>query len=344
MPGRRPLLLSLALLACALPACLHINARVGPEPAAKPITTPEQAAEIAARAKAPTAAPPADPPRTPFAVLPKLPQVPGTSVQTKPDAPVTAHSNPAPKPPDGPPTPPSGVRPAGLEPAAFPLLSGPAVEPPLLAAVRAYAENRPEQAIEIIRRMDRGQQDFVLAVLPILARGATADLANDPSTAAALVDQLRAAASRLEPLAALRIDRVAVCDNVDGFGRFTPRPIANHFRPNERVQLYLEVRNLGSQPAADGFLTHVHAAVELRDAEDKVVAQIDPKDHRRVPVVRYDKQLPSRSPLHDFHVLYSFAAPPAPGVYTVTVQLSDAAGRRTVKSAPTEFRVAGPGQ
>jgi hypothetical protein len=41
-------------------------------------------------------------------------------------------------------------------------------------------------------------------------------------------------------------------------------------------------------------------------------------------------------------VLYIFSAPPAPGVYTITVELRDAAGRRVAKTAPTQFCVAGP--
>lgn len=339
MPGRRPFFCVFAFGALSLPACLSVNAQIGPKPA----PPPEKAPEPTAKAKPEPLQP--QPPRMEFAVLPKAP---GAVVPTKPEAPTTTtaktNTSTAQKPGDVVPvSPPNGVKTAGTEPQPFPLLTplGPP-ESPLVTAVRAYTENRPEQAIEIIRRMDKNQQEFVLAVLPILARGSTADLANDPVTAGALVEQLRAAAARLEPLAALKIEKVAFCTDVAAFGRFVQRPIANPYRPNERVQLYLELRNLGNQVTADGFLTHVHAAVEIRDADDKLVAQIDPDDHRRVPVVKFEKRLVTRSPLQDFHVLYIFSAPPAPGVYTITVQLSDATGRRTVKSAPAEFRVAGP--
>src|SRR5262249_54867481 len=162
-------------------------------------------------------------------------------------------------------------------------------------------------------------------------------------TVAALVEQLHAAANRLEPRAALRIEKVAFCKNVDGFGRFVPWPDNQPYRPHAQAQLYLEVRNLGSQVANDGFVTHVHAAVEVRDAHGKLVEQIDPEDYRRrIPVVRFEKRLGSSSPLHDFHVLYVFSVPPAPGVYTVTVELRDATGRRTVQTQPAQFCVAGP--
>ncbi len=334
MPGRRPLLALVSLFAFTLPACLSVRAEVGP----KPIPVPEQRAELEAKTKAEVNQPLRG---TDFGVLPKSP---GTVLQKTSGSQTTSNHNtktPKQNPAASPVNP---VRPSSGEPGPFPVLP-PITVPPeslLLAAVRAYTEGRPEQAIEIIRRMDKNNQDLVLAVLPILARGVTADLTNDPATTAALVEQLRGTMVRLESRAALKIEKVAFCSDVAGFGRFVARPEANPYRPNERVQLYLELRNLGNQPTGDGFLTHVQAAVEIRDANDKVVAQIDPDDHRRVPVVKFEKRLVTRSPLHDFHVLYIFAAPPAPGVYTVTVQLNDSAGRRTVKSQPAEFRVAGP--
>lgn len=333
MTGRRPLFAFVALFVVSLPACLHISSG----PPATPITTPEQAAKITEASK--TAAAPPAAPRMDFATLPK---VPGTVVPTKPSAAPSANTT-AQKPAPAPPKP--SVQPlVATEPQPLPFASfAPPPEAPLLAAVRAYTEGQPQKAIEIIRTLDKQNQDLVLALMPILARGASADLANDPATVAALVEQLRAAAARLEPRAALRIEKTAFCKNVDGFGRFTPWPENQPYRPNAQAQLYLEVRNLGSQPVGGEFLTQVQAAVEVRDAHGTLVEQIDPDDYRRrVPVVRFEKKLPSHSPLHDFHVLYVFSVPPAPGVYTVTVELRDAAGRRTVATQPARFCVAGP--
>ena len=158
-----------------------------------------------------------------------------------------------------------------------------------------------------------------------------------------LVDQLYAAAARLEPCAALRIEKISFCKDVSGFGRFVPWPDNQPYKPNAQAQLYLEVRNLGSEPTNDGFMTQVHATVEVRDAYEKLVPQIDPDDwRRRVPVVSFEKRLASRSPLHDFHVLYIFSVPATAGVYTVRVELRDSTGRRRVKTPPVTFCVAGP--
>jgi hypothetical protein len=337
MPGRRPLVTFVALFAVPLPACLHVAGP--PQPKDNQDDKKAEQTKIAARATD-------GPPRVLFA---ELPSRPGAVVPTK-IAPGHATGATAQKPADpqpaktGDPVQPAGKAP---EPDPFPVhqVSQPPPEPPLVAAVRAHAEGRPDRAIEILRALDKPNQDAVLAVLPILARLGAADLNNDSVTVAALVDQLHAVAARLEPRAALRIDKVAFCNDVSGFGRFVPRPDNHPYRPNERAQLYLEVRNLGSQPTADGFVTHVHAAVEIKDAHGRLVEQIPPPPddwRRRVPVVRFEKQLVSRTPLHDFHVLYLFPAPTTPGVYTVTVELRDATGRRTVRSQPTRFDVAGP--
>jgi hypothetical protein len=337
MPARRSSVAFVALLAASASACVHISTQP------TPITPPDEAAKITARAAEANQ----QPPRMEFASLPK---VPGTVVQKSPTGP---NPNPAPPPSvakkstgPAPTVPPKPVEPAtaATEPGPFPLVHiAPPPEAPLLAAVRAYTEGRPERAIEIIRTLDKQNQDLVLALMPILARGASADLNNDPATIAALVDQLHAAANRLEPRAALRIDKIAFCKEVSGFGRFVPWPDNHPYRPNAQAQLYLEVRNLGSQVTSDGFLTHVHATVEVRDSYGKLVEQIDPEDYRRrVSVVKFEKRLGSLSPLHDFHVLYVFSVPPAPGVYTVTVELRDPTGRRTVKTQPIRFDVAGP--
>jgi hypothetical protein len=336
MPGRRPFVALVALFVVPLPACLHISA---------PAPPPEDPKDTRQTTKTEPV-----PPRLEFA---SLPRIPGSLILTRtatnnsaaPNSGQQANNQQKPSNPPPGPTPTGPVSPiggGGGEPNLFPPVN-PALEPPLLAAVRAYVENRPDRAIELLRGLDRPNQDLVLALLPVLARGGSADLNNDAATTAALVDQLRSLAARLEPHAALRIEKAAFCNEVSGFGRFDPRPAGNPYRPNERIQFYLEVRNLTSEPAGDGYLTHVHAAVEVRDAKEQLVDQIDTVDYkRRVPVVRFEKQLPSRSPLHDFHVLYVFSAPPTPGVYTITIELRDPSGRRVVKTAPAEFRVAGP--
>ena len=126
-----------------------------------------------------------------------------------------------------------------------------------------------------------------------------------------------------------------------------PGRVNKPYRPNDQAQLYLEVRNLVSQPAAgprgQPYLTHARGRAEIRDAYGKLVPQPHPDDYRRrVEVVEFEEKKRTQSPVQDFHILYNFPVPATPGVYTITVTVSDAAGRRSVTTQPVEFRVAGP--
>jgi hypothetical protein len=337
---RRPLLLSAAAAALVCPACLFIPAQ------STPITSPEMREKIAAEAKRATETPRKD-------VFGELPSRPGETVAArsapKPSAPVAyAPSSPSYAP--AAPTLPGDLQPVSLYPVLPSVAPPPALTPgresPLLDAVKAYADGKPTRAIEILKSLDGPNQEFVLAVVPILQRGATADLAADPAAVAALVDQLEAIAARLGARAALKIENLAFCTKVAGFGRYDPWPEGQPYHPNDQAQLYLEVENLVSQPAAgphgETHVTHAKVAVEIKDAHGVLVKQADPEDwRRRVEVAKFEKKLPSRGPVRDFHVLYPFAVPTAPGVYTVSVEVRDPTGRKA-RSAPKEFRVTGP--
>ena len=173
------------------------------------------------------------------------------------------------------------------------------------------------------------------------------NFAADPLATAELVKQLRATAIRLEPLAALRVDAALFCDAVYGFGRI-PAAASEPAIPAERQGATLSRSAQPRQPARGGtrgetYLTHAHARVEVRDAYGKRVQQPHPDDYRRrIEVVEFDEKRYTPTAVQDFHVLYAFPVPAPPGVYTVTVELSDAAGRRAVKTPPVRFDVAGP--
>jgi hypothetical protein len=134
---------------------------------------------------------------------------------------------------------------------------------------------------------------------------------------------------------------------VTGFGRFDPWPEAQPYKPNDLAVLYVEVRNIGSEPAAgphgEGYLSRAAVSLEVRDATGKLVEQTDPADwRRRVPVARFEHADHTRSPLRDYSRTYRISVPSQPGVYTVAVEVRDPAGNRTARSRPAEFRVAGP--
>jgi hypothetical protein len=234
----------------------------------------------------------------------------------------------------------------GPLPGLPPLQPSTPVEPPLVAALRAHAEGHPDRAIEFLKALDPPNQEYVLELLTLLTRGASGDL-TDATAAAVMADQHRGVATRLAARAALIAENVALCRKVYGFARYDPWPENQPYRPNDQAQLYLEVRNLVSQvvagPHGETHLTHVRVAVEIRDAKGRLVEQADPEDwRRRVPVAHFERKQFSRGPVEDFYVYHPFAVPSAPGVYTVSVELRDPAGRRTVRTEPVRFDVAGP--
>jgi hypothetical protein len=298
-------------------------------------------------------APPAEATPPKFASLPSRPgqKIPANTVarNTAPTPTVTGRP-PTPRDTPEPPKPSEVVTPVSGEPAPLPLLAAVPSSPesPLLAAVRAYVENRPEQAISHLKSLDATSQDFVLAVLPLLVRGAGMRAnAGDPVELAVLVDQMHAAAARLEKRAALRIDKVVFCQWVAGFGRYDPWPENTPYRPNDVAEMYVEVRHLTSEPTAgtkgDGFSTRAAVSIEIRDAKGRVIDQPDPADHRlRVPVRREEHTDFSRTPPRDYWRRYRIVVPPAAGVYTATIEVRDVATGRTAKSRPTQFTVAGP--
>jgi hypothetical protein len=344
---RRSLLLPAAIV-LFLPACISISA--GPKP-----LTP---AEVAARITAEGAARATERVHTTGSDFAIYPSRPGEVLPTHPvPKDITTVQKPKqPSVPSGPVVPPSPVAPAGgpgstdpSNPGVFPLAAMRSLphEPPLLAAVRAHLDGKPERAFESIASLDRNNQEVILALLPVLTRGATANLAGDPLGAAILVDQLRVAASRLEPFAALRVEAAVFCDEINGFARYKPSPINRPFAPKELATLYLEVRNLVSQPHAgpkgETYLTMAHVRAVVKDAYGNSVDLPHPKEYRRkVKVVEYDDNRYTRAPIQEFHMIFVFPVPTNPGVYTVQLELTDAAGRRSVKTPPVEFRVAGP--
>lgn len=222
-----------------------------------------------------------------------------------------------------------------------------APDPPLLAAVRAHVEGKPERALEALAMLEAENQDFVLALLPILSSGAATRWREDAQAAAELVGQLQALTDRLEKYAALRLGTVAFCHPVHGYRRYEPWPANTPYRPGDLAQLYIEVRNIGGQPSrgprGESWLIQVQAAVVIRDAHGQPVSMPDPSDRRRRgPVMRFEEKRYTRGPVRDYYLLCAFPVPEQPGVYTATVEVSDAAGRRSGPSAAVEFRVAGP--
>jgi hypothetical protein len=347
---RRFLLLLAGLAVGPTPACLHITSTVTEPLPAKPANTGEFATLPKGPGKKVLINPVAK--SSPPASKPVLPAVPTTDGDTEP-RPIgaqTANHGPPPKVEPVTPASTSGTPPSNVaEPSILPMLSPMSThEPPLLAAMRAYVEERPEEALRHLQGLGRQNQEFALAVMPLLVRGSQMNLVTaNPVDVAVLVDQFQGVIARLERKAALRVEKVAFCRRVSGFGRYDPWPDAQPYKPNDLAVLYVEIKNVGSDPIlgpnGESCLSRSVVCMEIRDAAGKLVEQTDPKDwRRRVPIARYEYADYTRSPVHDYFRTYRIELPAQAGVYTVTVEAKDPAGNRVARSQPVRFDVGGP--
>lgn len=348
---RTLLLLVVGLAVGPMPACLHVSGTA--TPTEQPPTAQPPPREFATLPSRPGEVVPANPAAKGVASA-KVPPAKGDSTANHPGPipPPTAPADMIPAPKVEVPAPDTiGLTAGKAEPDRLPPLGGPpaaALEPPLLAAMRAYVENRPDRALDCLKALDKPNQDFVLAMMPVVLRGSQINLtAPDPTEAAVLADQLQPLLSQLEAKAALKIERVTFCKKAGGFGRYDPRPEAEPYRPNDLAVLYFEVRHLQGEPASgprgEGFVTRAAVNLEVRDANGRLIEQPDPSDwRRRVPMLRFEHSDFTRAPLRDYSRVYQFPVPAQPGVYTVTVEVKDPVHNRSARSQPAEFRVAGP--
>lgn len=231
------------------------------------------------------------------------------------------------------------------EPSALPPIPS-ASDPELLAALRAFLRNRPNEAVRLLQPLDRFNQDITLALMPLLVRGAQMNPAANPEEIAMMVEQLDALARKLEPRAALKVDKVSFYRKFEGFGRFEPWPETKPYGPNDLALLYLELRNIGNEPApgprGEPYLNRFSVGLEVRDAKQNLIEQTDPNDfRRRVKVSWYPYIIRTRTPIRDYCQTYRISVPTQPGVYTVTVEVRDPVRGRSARSQPVQFLVAG---
>ncbi len=202
------------------------------------------------------------------------------------------------------------------------------VDPPLVAAVRAYLDNRPDLALEHLRALDKPNQELMLQLIPAFVQAARMNLAQPSSVdVGLLVAQLEAPNSPLAALAAkapLFVDKAVFCRDIRGFGRYSPFPEQTTLKAGQIVFLYVELRNTPSIRTAtpsDGevFETALDCTLQIQDASGGVVGLFDQKTAKMVPILHDPKRDITRSPLRDYFIAFQFPVPVKPGEYAVTV-------------------------
>jgi hypothetical protein len=196
---------------------------------------------------------------------------------------------------------------------------------PLVVALRAYLQKRPADALEALGRYEKANQDMLLVALPFAARLTEGDIDKvSPREAAELADMVGGVEERLRQRAALRIEKMLFCRQIDDFGEFVPRGAVNGMptfeagagdQPGETVRVYVELRNVSSRQHGDSYETRLAGSVELLDFEGQSAYKKDfpPEQHR------------GQSARHDFFVNCSFSVPRRipPGRYTLRVEVRD---------------------
>jgi hypothetical protein len=293
-----------------------------------------------------------DGPLTPYHQKPDLPPPPPDAIKQvvhdKPAAneppPVKKDETPAPLPTlPGAADPPARARPTPTQQQESKKTRS---DEPLVVALRAYMQKRPADALEALGRYEKANQDMLLVALPFAARLTEGDIDKvSPREAAELADLVQGVEDRLRQRAALRIEKMLFCRQIDDFGEYVPRPTVNGMptfeggagdQPGETVRVYVELRNVSSKQRGDSYETRLAGSIELLDFELHTAYRFDftPEQHR------------GKSARHDFFVNCSFSVPRKipPGRYTLRVEVrditdqpADAAG---LKRSPPDHRVA----
>lgn len=227
-------------------------------------------------------------------------------------------------------TPVEAVLPPSVPDSRIALSTPPPPDPPLVAAVRDYLENRPDRAVEHLRGLEPANQDLLLRLLPAVAHAQQARL-NDPSDAGDLAIKVEAAAEAVARLAPLRVTKACFVERVKQFGVYDALPAGYAFLPGGTVLLYVELQNAPSDPTphpsgGDGYVTRLNCELRLRDAAGELLAGYDPETVRGMKVNDF-----TRSQLRDVFLVSRFQVPQTPGTYTVEFIVRDPANGRTAR-------------
>jgi hypothetical protein len=201
----------------------------------------------------------------------------------------------------------------------------PPPEAPIEAALRYLRDNRPEEAIETLKRYDQPNQDVLLVLLPLAERLTHGNLNQaSPHEVAHVLEQFKSLEAQLRPRAPLLIEKMRFCCpySIRNIGEYDPLPEDYVFRAGrgghdgEEVHFYIELQNVSSRLNGIFYETVLTRRLEICDAQGKIVWAWD------VPA-----KTPRRSYTspRDCFIAGSFPVPGLipPGRYTLRVEVKD---------------------
>lgn len=329
------------LIFAVLPACAPLeNSKRRPIPQ-DVIISPSTQTEFAVTALAPGQRVARIPQTTPPTVTQKneIPGVSGESPQPgalpsqiaqaeKPRTPIKNPADPSISPTVPPPVP---IQPASIS------------DPPLVAAIRAYIEKRPDQAIQNLSSLDKASQDLLLELIPMVVQASQIDMSRaGPHDIGIMISRLESISASLTTRAPLFITKACFCKSWTGFARYEAIPEMMPFQPGALADLYVEIKNVPSEPVitqteGEGYQTKLDFTFRLQNELGDPVELTD-RNHRTVQMLRESKRDFTHSPQRDYYILYKFPVPRVAGKYMATIEVLDPASGRAV-SKTLMFRV-----
>jgi hypothetical protein len=206
-----------------------------------------------------------------------------------------------------------------------------AADSPILRAVRAFQDNKPDEAVECLKAYDPATQQILLSLLPALGRLGDGKLQQmKPEEMDILLEQLTKVPNMLRPRASLQSNNVRLCREVHNFAHVEPFPERHVFRPDDIVYLYMELANFSCVPdQAGGYTVTMASSLELKDGAGNVVWRVQPKD---VP----DKV---SSPPQDYYRNFRLSIPNvSAGTYMLAIKTTDRPTGRSVEKS-VELRI-----
>ena len=234
--------------------------------------------------------------------------------------------------------------PASLPPTVM-VQTAPPVDPPLVAALRAYLNEKPDAAAEALKPFDAANRDLLTQLLPASVRIARTNFAKEsPSEIGALATQLETPLQMLSPRVPLSLTKTLFCTEIKGFGRYRAVPEGSPLRAGELIHVYAELRNVPCLPVDAGtpqerYVTDLRTSLRVRDAAGTAVPLLQANGEYG-PVRNERRREETESPIRDHHLFFLFTLPRKPGAYTVHVEIIDPANGRHL-SAVMPLRVGG---
>jgi hypothetical protein len=209
-------------------------------------------------------------------------------------------------------------------------------DPPLVRALRCFHDRRPAEAVASLEHYDRGNQELLLSMLPVMVRLTEVGLGQmDPAEVAALAAQLEGSLGPLRKRAPLVIERMCFCQFIKNFGDYEPWPAEHVFCPGNKVEVYVQFRQLATEALGGGHAPRLRSKLRILTPDGREAApglDISEQDHGR----------PSRSPRQDLYYACWFRIPKdlPPGTYTFLLDVTDVATGRVARKS-LELRVGG---